>query len=360
MRFRGRYGEHMQTMHRSKISRAWVFAAGMLLGLFPVGGPLLGQDTPLISGGAGFITSTNGGNTTYIPVISPVLAAPLGSHILVESRATILDSYFPRGNGQTGYKSSSFVGLSYLQMDYLANRHLTVVAGDFLTPFGTYNERLTPIWISNFESAPLIFPLGTMNTGSSVGGMLRGSAFNTSKVSLDYAGYFSAASTNEQFNAERSAGGRANVYFPQARLEIGTSFARLLQGEHQNFAGLHLWWEPADSLVKFRSEFARGPHSQGYWMESEFHLTRSPSANAFTRGLQPVVRWQQTFRKSPDGRDGLPSADTNAADFALDYHFPHDVRINTSYSRQLSSTGNRNVWATGIVYRFLFPTWRGK
>jgi hypothetical protein len=209
-------------MHRSKISRPWVFAAGMLLGLFPVGGPLLGQDTPLISGGAGFITSTNGGNTTYIPVISPLLAAPLGSHILVESRATILDSYFPRGNGQTGYNSSSFVGLSYLQMDYLANRHLTVVAGDFLTPFGTYNERLTPIWISNFESAPLIFPLGTMNTGSSVGGMLRGSAFNTSKVSLDYAGYFSAASTNEQFNAERSAGGRANVYFPQARLEIGT------------------------------------------------------------------------------------------------------------------------------------------
>jgi hypothetical protein len=350
----------MQTMRQSKISRAWVFAAGMMLGLFPLGTPLRGQDIPLISGGAGFITSTNGGNTSYIPVISPLLAAPLGSHVLVESRATILDSYFPRGNGQTGYTSSSFIGLSYLQMDYLANRHLTVVAGEFLTPFGTYNERLTPIWISNFESAPLIFPLGTMNTGSSVGGMLRGSAFSTAKVSLDYAGYFSAASTNEQFNARRSAGGRADLYFPRARLEIGSSYARLLQDEHQNFTGVHLWWEPAESLIKFRSEFARGPHSQGYWMESEFHLTRSATANAFMRGLQPVVRWQQTFRKNPDASDGLPSADTNAADFALDYHFQHGVRINTSYSRKLSSTGNRNVWATGVVYRFLFPTWRGK
>ncbi|MGA8089536.1 MAG: hypothetical protein WCA10_19860 [Terracidiphilus sp.] len=343
------------------MSRPSVLAFAILLGAAFLGGvPLSGQDTPLISGGAGFIASTNGGNTTYIPVISPLLAAPMGNHLLVESRATILDSYFPRGNGQAGYTSSSFVGLSYLQMDYLANRHLTVVAGEFLTPFGTYNERQTPIWISNFENAPLIFPLGTMGTASSVGGMLRGSAFSTSKVSFDYAGYFSAESANEQFNAERSAGGRAGLYFPQAHLEVGSSYGRLLQGEHQNFAGVHLWWEPADSLIKFRSEFAHGPHSDGYWMESEFHLAGSSGTNPFLRGLQPVVRWQQTFRRSPDSTDGLPSADTNSADFALDYHFPHEVRINTSYSRQLASTGNRNVWTTGIVYRFMFSTWRGK
>lgn len=343
-------------MPRCSLLAAAIFFGTVFLGPSPV----RGQDTPLISGGAGFITSTNGGNTTYIPIISPLLAAPLGSHILVESRATILDSYFPKGGGQAGYTSSSFVGLSYLQMDYLANRRLTVVAGDFLTPFGTYNERLTPIWISNFESAPLIFPLGVMGTASSVGGMLRGSAFSSSKVSLDYAGYFSAASTNEQFNSERSTGGRAALYFPQARLEIGTSYGRLLQGEHENFEGVHLWWAPADAPIKFRSEYARGPHSSGYWMESEFHLARSSDGNAFVKGFQPVVRWQQTFRKSPDSSDGLPAADTNAVDIALDYHFPHEVRINTSYSRQFASTGNRNVWTTGIVYRFLFPTWRGK
>ena len=318
------------------------------------------QDTPLISGGVGFITSTNGGNTTYIPIVSPVLAAPLGDHLLIESRATILDSYFPKGNGRSGYDSSSFLGLSYLQLDYLANRHITLVAGEFLTPFGTYNERLTPIWIANYESAPLIFSLGTMNTGSSVGGMLRGSAFSTEKVSLDYVGYFSAASTNEQFNSQRSSGGKAELYFPQARLEIGASYNRRLQQEHQNFAGLHLWWEPADSLVKFRSEYAHGRHSQGYWMESEFHLARDTNANAFRRGLEPVVRWQQTFRSTPDSSDGLPSVDTNRVDFGLNYNFPHEVRLNTSYSRQFASTGNRNVWQTGIVYRFLFPTWRSK
>ena len=345
----------------------WQHKRGRLLGVALIaavvlakGTEITAQDTPLISGGVGFITSTNGGNTTYIPVISPLLAAPIGNHILVESRATILNSYFPKGNGQSGYTSDSFLGLSYLQMDYLANSHLTVVAGEFLTPFGTYNERLTPIWISNFESAPLIFPLGNMGTASSVGGMLRGSAFSNEKVSIDYVGYFSAASTNEQFNAERSSGGRASLYFPKARLEIGSSYARRLQDEHQNFEGVHVWWEPADALVKLRSEYAHGPHSQGYWMESEFHLTRSSSANAFRRGLQPVFRWQQTFRSGPDSSDGLPSADTNQADLGLDFHFPHEVRINSSYSRQFSSTGDRNIWQTGIVYRFLFPTWRGK
>ena len=328
--------------------------------LVPALGKASAQETPLISGGAGFVTSTTAGNTTYIPVISPLLTAPLGSHILVESRATILDAYFPKGGGQPGYTSSSFLGLSYLQMDYLANRHLTVVAGEFLTPFGTYNERLTPIWISNFESAPLIFPLGTMSTASSVGGMVRGSASSNQSVSLDYAAYFSAASTNEQFNAQRSSGGKANLYFPKARLELGGSYGRLLQNAHQNFEGIHLWWEPADELVKFRSEYAHGPHSQGYWMESEFHLATASSANVFRRGLQPVVRWQQAFRSKPDLGDGLPSADTNRADFGLDFLFPHDLRINSSYSRQLSSTGNSNIWQTGIVYRFLFPTWRGK
>jgi len=315
---------------------------------------------PLISGGAGFVTSTNAGNTTYIPVISPLLAAPLGEHFLVESRATILDSYFPKGRGQSGYTSSSFVGLSYLQLDYLANPHLTVVAGEFLTPFGTYNERLSPIWISNFESAPLIFSLGTMSTASSVGGMLRGSAFSNENVSLDYAAYFSAASTNEQFNSQRAAGGRGSLYFPKARVELGGSYGRLLQATHQNFSGIHLWWEPADALVKFRSEYAHGAHSQGYWMESEFHLAGASSGNALRRAVQPVVRWQQTFRSSPDPNDGLPGVDTKRVDLGLDFLLPHEVRINSSYSRQLSSAQNSNIWQTGIVYRFLFPTWRGK
>ncbi|MES2222709.1 MAG: hypothetical protein V4587_17290 [Acidobacteriota bacterium] len=316
------------------------------------------QSVPLISGGVGFFTDTNGGNTTYYPAISPVLAAPVGPKFLLESRAFLDESFFPKPN--SGYTSSSFVGLTYLQLDYLAASHVTVVGGYFLTPFGTYNERLSPIWISNFQSAPLITSLGTMGTESSLGGMLRGSAVSTPKFSIDYAAYFSARSSAEQFQAQRSAGGRMDIYFPQQRLELGTSYGRLLQGTHKNFEGLHVWWEPADTWFRLRSEYAHGPHSQGYWIEADYRLAHWGGPETLIGRIEPVFRMQQTFRNSPDSTDGLPSVDTQRADFGLDYRLPHEVRINTSYSRQFSGSGNRNVWETGIVYRFLFPVWKGK
>ncbi|HKF48918.1 MAG TPA: hypothetical protein VKB38_16280 [Terracidiphilus sp.] len=322
--------------------------------------PAMSQNVPLISGGGGFLTSTSGGNTTYIPVISPLIAAPLGNHVLVESRAIILTAFFPRGGGRSGYDHDSFLGLDFLQADVVANRHLTVVAGQFLTPFATYNERLTPIWISNFQEAPLIFSLGTMGSASSVGGMLRGSAASSEKFNFDYAAFFSATSTNEQFSAERAAGGRGSLYLPAAHLEVGASFDRKLQGTEENFAGTHVWWEPANSSLRLRGEYARGAHARGYWVEAGYRLSRFSDNTRFLARVEPVFRMQQTFRSQPDSNDGLPAADTQLADFGLDFHLPHEIRINTSYSRQFSSSGNRNIWQTGLVYRFLFPTWRGK
>ena len=318
------------------------------------------QNVPLISGGIGFVTSTNGGNTTYIPVISPLLAAPIGNHILVESRAIILDPFSPNGAGKPGYNGNLFMGLNYLQADLLASKHFTVVAGEFLTPFATYNERLSPIWIGNFQDAPLTSSVGTMETDSSVGGMLRGSAFATDHVSADYAVYFSAASTNQQFTAERASGGRGSLYFPTGRLEVGASFGRQLQNVHENFEGFHVWWEPPNTALRLRSEFSKGAHAGGYWVEADYRLSRFKNGESFVGRFEPVFRMQQTFRSRPDSNDGLPGANTQQADFGLDYRLPHEVRINTSYSREFSSTGSRNIWQTGIVYRFLFPTWRGK
>jgi hypothetical protein len=342
------------------VVRCVVACVALALGIAPAALVATAQDTPLISGGVGFFTSTNGGNTTYLPVLSPLLAAPIGSHLLVESRANLFEVYFPKGNGQIGYTSKPFLNLTFLQGDYLVSPHLTIIAGDFLTPFGTYNERLSPIWIGNFEDGPLIIPLGTMGTESSVGGMLRGSAVSMAKYSVDYAAYFSAASTNLQFNSERSSGGRASIYFPASGLEVGGSYGRLLQGTHQNYSGFHVWWEPIDSPFRLRSEYAHGEHSQGYWIEGDYRLSQFGGAESPLGRLEPIFRMQQTFRNSPDPSDSLPSVDTKRADFGLDYHLPHEVRINTSYARQFSATGNRNVWETGIVYRFLFPTWKGK
>src|SRR5580698_2405626 len=194
---------------------------------------LVAQDVPLLSGGVGFLTNTNAGNTSYQTIAVPVLEAPIGQHLLVESRANILETFSPQGNGQR-YDHSTFLGLSYLQADYIATPHITVVGGYFLTPFGTYNERLSPIWISSFQDAPLIYGIGTMGTGVGTGGMLRGNAYSTEKVSVSYAAYFSAGSTNKEFQSSRSTGGQVSAFFPKTRLEVGASYGRLLESGKSN------------------------------------------------------------------------------------------------------------------------------
>jgi len=318
------------------------------------------QDTPLLSGGVGFFTNTNSGNTTYSPTIQPLLAAPIGNHFLVESRAVLSEFFTPNSDGQSGYDHSHFISLAYLQGDYIATPNLTVVGGSFLTPFNTFNERLSPIWINNFQDGPLIAGVGAMGTGTGVGGELRGSAISRSKYSIDYVAYFSARSGNEQFNSERSTGGRASMYLPESRLEVGVSYGRLLQGTHENFYGTHVWWEPKDTAFRLRSEFARGHHAQGYWIEADYRTQAFGGLNSWIGRIEPVFRMQQTFRRDTIVSDSLPLVNTQRADFGLDYNLPHNTRILTSYSRQFSSAGDHNIWETGIVYRFLFPTWKGK
>lgn len=314
------------------------------------------QETPLISGGVGFFSSTSGGNTTYIPTISPVLFAPLGKHLQVESQANLLELFYPTGKG---YDTLHFVALSYLQGQYIANPHLTVVAGSYLSPFGTYTERLSPIWIYNLQDSPLIYSIGT-GAGSGLGGMVRGNAYSNGKVSVDYVAYYSAHSSNEQFPAARSTGFRIDTYFPRQSLELGTSFTRLLEDNNANSVGFHVWWLPRNSGFRFRSEYARTTHSSGYWFETDYRLSRFGGEQSLIGRAQPVFRMQQTFRNAPDPADGQPLTDTQQADFYLDYFLPHYVRINGGYSRQFSASGNRNLWKVGIVYRFLFPAWRSK
>ena len=341
-----------------KLKEAWfvpIVALGLAIGATPQASA---QDTPLLSGGVGFLTNSTGGKTSYQPIIEPLVAAPIGSRFLFESRALLLESFSP--NGQGAYDHDHFVGLTYMQGDYVANPHLTVVAGSFIIPFGTYNERLSPVWINNFQDGPLISSLGLLNSGTGVGGELRGSAIRTPKYTIDYTTWFSARSANTYFNSERSFGGRSSLYLPKQRLEIGLSYDRSLQGVRENFYGAHVWWEPKDSGFRLRSEFARGHHAQGYWVEADYRSSAFGGLESWVGRFEPLFRLQQTFRRDTVVSDGLPLVNTQRTDFGLDYNLPHNTRILTSYSRQFASTGNENIWETGIVYRFLFPAWKGK
>ena len=350
----------MTSNSKSRSSARSIICLVFAMGVFATAHSGFAQQTPLISGGAGLLTDTNNGNTTYYPIIEPLLAAPIGKKVLVESRAALLESFSPKGAGQAGYDHSHFIGLTFLQGDYLATPNLTFVGGEFLIPFNTYNERLTPIWIGNYQDAPLIFPLGLLSSSSGLGGVVRGNAISRNRYSINYNYFYSTRSGTEQFTSHRGTGGRVGLYLPEQRLEAGFSFDRLLQGTHENFYGAHVWWEPKDTAFRLRSEFGRGQHAEGYWVEADYRTLAFGGLDSIIGRIEPVLRIQQTFRLDTIVSDGLPPANTQRVDLGLDYNSPHNIRILTSYSRQFSSTGNHNVWETGIVYHFLFPAWKGK
>jgi len=342
-----------------------ILAGAVFLGALSIAGTANAQkspDVPLISGGIGYFSSTNEGFTFMQPVIAPVLALPLGPHLLIESRADLRGLY--QQNNETGPFHGSFTAtLEYLQADYIVNRKLTITAGRFLTPFGTYNERLTALWIRNLQDAPLIFAIGTRTSGSSDGVMIRGNLYADPKIEINNTAFFSAAKTSGEFQSARAVGDRVDVYFPTKRLEVGGSGERFLQPTpferpHRNSAGVHLWWMPWRSPLQFRSEYAHGPHAEGYWAETAYRLSQFNGQDSLIGRFQPVFRMQQTFRITAQPGDGLPSANTKQADFGFNYYLPHELRLNTSYSRTFS-TVNGNIWDISLTYRFLFPAWKG-
>ena len=315
------------------------------------------QDVPVLSGGAGFFDEDNGGANFFQLVLAPVLVVPLGEKWLIESRADLREVY-SRENGTSGpYQGQFFGTLEYLQLDYLAASRITITAGRFLTPFGIFNERISPIWINKFQDAPFIAAIGT-GTGYSDGLMVRGALISNQNYSLNYEAYFSTLSTVQNLQSARGAGGRVGVFIPRTRLEVGASYGRTLQGTHFNSQGVDVSWSPYGAPVQIFGEWAHSPSGQGYWLQASYRLAQLTGSDSGIGRLEPVFRMQQFFRSQFVPGDSLPPSNTTLPEFGLNYYFPHEVRLNAAYGRQYTShSTDTNVWNFGITYRFLFPLW---
>lgn len=309
---------------------------------------------PVVSGGVAFVPFVQGGQTTLVSIISPVVLMPVGDDWLIESRAAF-EGDFVRREGTGPFGGEIQKSLEYLQVDYIANPHLTVTAGRFLTPFSMYNERLYPVWIRDLQADPLILPL---EQSSSNGAMLRGGFTAAPDLNLNYAAYFSTLSTNETLASDREAGGRIVAFFPNERVEAGFSFQHLLQQGNANRFGTHFEWQPRALPLDIRSEYADTEYGRGYWIEPALRLSAVSGARFFAR-TQVVGRFQQFFTKPGATNDDVPSANTKEPEVGLNYYFMDGLRATGSYGRLLSSAGNANVWTAGMTYRFAFPLGRG-
>jgi hypothetical protein len=318
----------------------------------------LEKPVPVLSGTTGFLPSVTAGQTLLDAQFNPVLLVPLGERWLVESRGEFEGEFQRQPSGSFGGPVNKH--LDYLQADYIANRYVTVTAGRFLTPFGIFNERLYPEWIRALQPDPLILPIGT---ASSDGAMLRGGFPVSARANLNYAAYVSA--TNIGVNgveSERHVGGRAGIFFPGPRLEVGASWQKVLQDDHKNAVGLHMAWQPRALPVSIHSEALRSNQGSGYWVEGAYRLSQVHFWERAMRRTEVVARVQQFFSGniSSDTAQslGLPGANAREADFGANYFLKDGFKAVFSYGRQFSSAGGFNQWTFGIVYRFLIPLGR--
>ena len=321
------------------------------------------SDVPVISGGVGFLGTSQGGITFFQPTIAPVVALPIGDHVLIEGRATF-EEFIAKQNGETGpYHGHFFDTADYLQLDYSVNSRLTLVFGRFLTPFNIYDERLSPIWIHNLQDVPIIFVIGTRTGGSNDGVMARGALLARDSYEVNYTVYYSASNlannAETHFGSARAAGGRAGVFFPRKRLELGGSYQRYMQDTHMNVSGAYVSWQPYSAPLDVKGEYAHSLSGEGYWLEAAYRLSRFGGPDSAIGLLSPVARVQQFFRNQQVPGDLLPSVNTQQVDFGLNYYLPHEIRLSGSYGREFSSLRNENVWNFAVTYRFLFPAWPG-
>jgi len=310
------------------------------------------RPVPVLTGYTAYFTRVTGGQVSDVPSVAPLLLAPFGDKWLIEAKGNYSDT-FARGD-EGYYESTSSYGLIYAQLDYLANRFVTVSAGRFTTPFGIYGERLAPSWIRALQTNPLNSPI---ISGSSLGGMLRGGfPLSGQKVNLNYALYFSTNNTNHILATDRSSGGRVSFFLPEKRLEIGASFQQVLQADRSHATGLHAEWQPIALPLTLRSECAHSSGIKGtaYWVESVYRLSQVRPL----RQLELAGRVQQVFADpkltvSQVRKLGTLGLDTNEGDAGLNYYLGRDVRASATYGRQFALNKDVNLWVVGLTYRFV-------
>jgi hypothetical protein len=307
-----------------------------------------------VSGTVGEVPIVQGGQTTLVSIVSPVVLVPFGEKWLVESRAAF-EGDFTNQEPDSHFGGKVNKEVEYLQLDYIANKYLSITAGRFLNPFGIYNERLYPVWIRNLQTDPLILPL---EGESRDGVMLRGGMPLNSAVNLNYTTFFSVQSSTNKLESDRGVGGRVGLFFPNQRLELGGTFEHALVDERSNRFGFHFEQQPFAIPLDIRAEYAHGAEGSGFWIEPAYKLSDVPWLHNLVRKTQVVSRYQQFYIGNGQDED-LPAADARQIEVGVNYYICDGFRATASYGREFSTAGDRNVWTAGLTYRWVLPLGRG-
>ena len=221
--------------------------------------------------------------------ISPYFLLQLNNRFLLESVVDL--------------SADGTIGITMIQMDYIASDAVTVVVGRYLTPFGFFNERLNHEWINKMTDTPLMFsqvsPLLSTN-----GLQMRGSQYVFgSPVKLEYSLYGGNSASlgtapnnpaNQQVTdlaaitsapgAVNAIGGRLGLWVPELGINFGMS--GYSQGAYTPAAGDRFQMYGVDASYHkgnwdARVEFAQNYQQAGSYIGNDIRRTGMYTQLAF-------------------------------------------------------------------------------
>ncbi len=211
------------------------------------------------------------------------------------------------------------VGFEYADFNYVLNKYITVRAGKFLLPFGTFVERLHPAWINRLSTLPLGFGHDGIAPGSGIGVELRGAApigsgkinyslymvngpvLVTSAMDPEEAGMLRFENFEDN-NGNKAVGGRLGILpLSNSSVELGVSFYNGIAGdaggEYENVAA---------RLYAFDFSYVKQISAIKGILDIKAQYTKSNVANANYYELSPgdTIPTSYTFTNSSNAYFG--------------------------------------------------------
>lgn len=328
-----------------------------------VTGPLLPGRTNLAFGGSAVVTFQDRDNidSTFGAALAPILLWKPTDKLLFETQIE-----FGLAEQETE------VELSQFQFSYLLNDYVTIGAGKFLTPFGTFWERWHPTWVNKMATMPLIYERRLIGE-TGLGVQARG-GFAVGDTKFNYATYyvngpdfndasFASAGTLgfDNFrdnNNDKSFGGRVG-FLPVPELELGYSFQTGRVGDSgSRFRGVDTFINGVDFSFAREIEEIKGRldiRAEAIWVDTDravftgpfdpftFDNKRNgwfvqgayrPTLTNVTLGdgielknVEFVVRYDQLRESGP----GTLGADHDQLTLGLDYWFQPNIVWKAAY-----------------------------
>lgn len=253
--------------------------------------------------------------------------------------------------------------VEYAQFDYLFNDFITFVGGRFLVPFGVYNERLHPTWITKLPTRPLpendIVPVGWSEVGAQLRGALpiRLDLPFTEYAKLDYAAYVvnglegaegasirNLRENTRDNNQNKAVGGRLGLTF-LPHLDLGFSWYK---GDYTTTNNRDLAMLGVDSSFYWDNLTIRGEYvtadqevgalsgvtdleKEGFYVEGAYFLNAIPLP--FMNRTELVLQYSEdkldTFSTSTKLLD---SSDKHRWVFGLNYYIKDAFRFQLAYN----------------------------